>query len=72
MDAWNRWIEFFTCGLMVLPATLWAGTGSFVVFATTLGLMQVLLIAVVCGAPTVSADPKEAPERAKHRPPPKD
>jgi hypothetical protein len=55
MDTWTNLTEFFACGLLVLPATLGVGLDSFEVFALTLGLMQLLLIAVSIGGPTVAA-----------------
>ncbi len=57
MDTWTKWVEFFCCGLMVLPLVLGIGFDSFEVFAATLGLMQVALILVTLGSPAV--DPEE-------------
>ena len=54
MDTWSKWTEFFACGLLVLPGTLGIGFDSFEVFATCMGLMLLLLIAVTIGAPTVT------------------
>ena len=59
MDTWSKWTELFACGLLVLPATLGVGFDSFEVFATCLGLMLLILIAVTIGAPTVTL-PAEA------------
>lgn len=53
MDTWTNLTEFLACGLLVLPAVLGVGLDSFEVFAITLGLMQLLLIAITAGAPTV-------------------
>lgn len=61
MDIWTQWIEFLACGLFVLPATLGIGLGSFDTFAVSLGVMQILLITVSLGAPTVTAK-----ERGRH------
>lgn len=63
MDIWSKWIEFLACGLFALPATLGIGLGSFEAFAVTLGLMQVLFIAVSMGAPTVTARTEKREER---------
>lgn len=65
MDTWTNLTEFLACGLLVLPATLGVGLDSFEVFAVTLGLMQLLLIAITAGAPTVmpASDDKKPAER---------
>lgn len=60
MDIWTRITEFLICGLLVLPLTLGFGLHNFEIFAVTLGLMQVLLIAVMTGAPTVTAESRES------------
>lgn len=59
MDTWNKWTEFLACGLLVLPATLGLGLGSFEVFAVTLGLMQVIFVTLAVGASTVAAPAKD-------------
>ncbi|MBS1145026.1 MAG: hypothetical protein H6R14_2432 [Proteobacteria bacterium] len=63
MDRWTSLTEFFACGLFVLPAILGIGLDDFEVFAVTLGLMQLLLIAVTLGAPTVAAPSDKVNER---------
>lgn len=68
MDTWTKWTEFFSCGLFVLPVFLGIGLDSFVAFAVTLGLMQILLILVTIAAPTVAAPPKGEDESRHHRP----
>lgn len=68
MDTWTKWTEFLSCGLFVLPPLLGFGLDSFEAFAVTLGLMQLLLILVTMGAPTVPP-PSEERERSKHRRP---
>ena len=65
MDKWTRWTEFFACGLLVLPAMLGIGLDSFEAFAITLGLMQLVLIAVTLGSPTVAP---AAEEQRRRRP----
>lgn len=67
MDTWTKWTEFFACGLFVLPAILGIGLDSLEVFAATLGLMQILLIAVALGSPTVTVPASRDGER-KRRP----
>ncbi|MBS1188391.1 MAG: hypothetical protein H6R10_183 [Rhodocyclaceae bacterium] len=66
MDTWTKWTEFLSCGLFALPPILGIGLDSFEAFAVTLGLMQILLIAVTMGAQTVSA-PARDDGRSKHR-----
>ncbi|RIX46889.1 MAG: hypothetical protein D3M94_09295 [Rhodocyclales bacterium GT-UBC] len=61
MDTWTKLTEFLACGLLVLPVTLGVGFDSFEVFAVTLGVMQLLLIAVSIGSPTVIVPSKDAP-----------
>lgn len=63
MDIWTKTTEFLACGLMVLPAELGIGMNSFEVFAATLGLMQILLIAVTIGGPTVPPPDDDEPRR---------
>ncbi|WP_153144820.1 hypothetical protein [Dechloromonas sp. H13] len=65
MDIWTKLTEFLACGLFVLPAMLGFGLDSFEVFAVTLGLMQILLIGVTVGAPTVM--PTHHDDAGKHR-----
>jgi len=65
MDRWTKLTEFFACGLAVLPATLGIGLDSFEVFATSLGLMLLLLIGVTIGAPAVPP-PSESGSDGKH------
>lgn len=65
MDTWTKWTEFFACGLFVLPAILGLGLDSFEVFAVSLGLMQILLIAVTLGAPTVTVPAKNEEHRRR-------
>ena len=62
MDRWTKLTEFFACGLAVLPATLGIGLDSFEVFGVTLALMQIVLIGVTIGAPSVPA-PKSSERR---------
>ena len=62
MDKWSKLTEFFACGLLVLPAMLGFCNDSFEVFAVTLALMQLLLIAVTLGAPSAPA-PDEGNDR---------
>ena len=64
MDTWTKWTEFLACGLFVLPTMLGIGMDSFEVFGVSLGLMQILLIGVTVGAPTVS--PAAEKETSKH------
>lgn len=66
MDTWTKLTEFLACGLFVLPAMLGFGLDSFEVFAVTLGLMQILLIGVTVGAPTVVPPPQDDAERHRH------
>lgn len=65
MDKWTKWTEFFACGLFVLPAMLGIGLDSFEAFAVTLGLMQIVLIAVTLGAPTVAAPARDEQPRRR-------
>lgn len=65
MDTWTKWTEFLSCGLLVLPVFLGVELDSFEVFAVTLGIMQILLILVTIGAPTVEA-PGEADKSSKN------
>ena len=67
MDIWTKLTEFFACGLLVLPATLGFGLHSFDVFAATLGLMQVAMIIVMTGAPTVLPARNESAEEPPAR-----
>lgn len=66
MDTWSKWTEFFACGLFVLPATLGIGLDSFEAFGVTLGLMQIVLIAVTLGAPS-APQPSEEEARDKRQ-----
>ncbi len=66
MDTWSKWTEFFACGLLVLPGTLGIGLDSFEVFAVSLSLMLLLLIAFTLGAPAV-IKPAKADESSKER-----
>ncbi|WP_234086109.1 hypothetical protein [Azonexus sp. R2A61] len=65
MDRWTKLTEFFACGLAVLPATLGIGLDSFEIFATSLGLMLLLLIGVTIGAPAVPP-PSESGSDGEH------
>lgn len=65
MDIWTELTEFLLCGLMVLPLTLGFGMGSFEVFAVTLGLMQVALIAVLSGAPNRPDETDKRDEKSR-------
>lgn len=67
MDIWTKLTEFFACGLLVLPASLGLGLHSFDVFAATLALMQVAMIVVMTGAPTVDPVPDE-PSKSRRKP----
>lgn len=66
MDTWTKLTEFFACGLLVLPAMLGYGLDSFEVFAVTLGLLQIVMITVTLGAPTLTLPESK---RDGHRPP---
>lgn len=59
MDTWTKLTEFLACGLLVLPAMLGIGTDSFEVFGVTLGAMQILMIGVTIGAPSVPTPSKQ-------------
>lgn len=65
MDGWSKWTEFLACGLFVLPAMLGFGLDSFEAFAVTLALLQVALITVALGAPTVEAPAKDEERQGK-------
>jgi hypothetical protein len=67
MDIWTKLTEFFACGLLVLPSCLGLGLHSFDVFAATLALMQVAMIVVMTGAPSVAPAPDEAPKKSGQR-----
>lgn len=43
MDTWSKVTEFLATGMFVLPTTLGIGLDSLEIFATALGLTQILL-----------------------------
>jgi hypothetical protein len=65
MDTWSKWTEFFACGLFVLPATLGIGLDSFEAFGVSLGLMQIVLIAVTLGAPSAPQPEEQEPDKRR-------